>query len=58
MLREQLKWLTHESRSTNAGRRGGVARMSVEGSVMGLEQRGGTVRFYWKVNRKREEPFG
>ena len=32
--------------------------MSDEGAVMGLEQRGGTVRLYWRVNREREEPFG
>ena len=44
--------------STDAGHRGGAARMSVEGPVMELEQRGGTVRLYWRVNREREEPFG
>ena len=51
MSREKLKWKPHESQSTEAGHRGGVARRSVEGPVMGLEQRGGTVRLYWEVNR-------
>ncbi len=33
-----------ESESTEAGHRGGVVRTRVEGSVMGLDRRGGVVR--------------
>src|SRR5262249_2016608 len=40
MPREKPKWSTHESQSTDAGHRGGWARRSVEGPVMGLERRG------------------
>ncbi len=58
MRREKLKWKPHESQSTEAGHRGGVTRSSAEGPVMGLERRGGTVRLYWKDNRKREDSFG
>jgi len=58
MRREQLKWKTHESLSTEAGHRGGVARSSEEGSVMGPERRCDTVQLDWKINRKREESFG
>lgn len=42
MPREQLKRTTRESLSTEAGHRGGAVRSSAEGSVMGLERRGGT----------------
>jgi hypothetical protein len=58
MSRETLKWRPHKSQRTEAQRRGGVVCSSVEGSVMELERRHDTVQFYWKVNRKREEPFG
>jgi len=44
MLREKLKWRSHESQSTEAGHRGGVARSSEEGTVMVLERRGNIVR--------------
>ena len=40
MPREQPKWPTHEGLSTDAGHRGGWARSSVEGPVMGPERRG------------------
>ena len=40
MPREQPKWKTHEGQSTDAGHRGGGARSSGEGPVMGLERRG------------------
>jgi hypothetical protein len=40
MPREEPKWPTHEGQSTDAGHRGGWARSSVEGPVMGLERRG------------------
>ena len=40
MLREKLKWKTHESLSTDARHRGGWARSSVEVPVMGMERRG------------------
>jgi hypothetical protein len=58
MRREKLKCKPHESLSTEAGHRGGVARSSDEGPVMGLERRGDTVRPYLKVNRRREESLG
>ena len=45
-----------EGESTEAGRRGGAARSSVEGSVMGLERRGCVVRPWPLANRKRDEP--
>ena len=47
-----------EGESTEAGRRGGAARSSVEGPVMGLERRGCVVRPWPLANRKREEPVG
>jgi hypothetical protein len=45
-----------EGESTEAGRRGGAARSSVEGSVMGLERRGCVVRPWPLANWKQEEP--
>src|SRR5262249_25165491 len=45
-----------ESESTDARRRGGAARSSVEGLVMGLERRGCVVRPWPLANWKREEP--
>src|ERR1700726_3268850 len=47
-----------EGESTEAGRRGGAARSSVEGPVMGLERRGCVVRPWPLANWKREEPVG
>ena len=46
-----------EGESTEAGRRGGAARSSEEGPVMGLERRGCVVRPWPLANRKREEPM-
>jgi len=43
MLREPLKRKPRESQSTEARHRGGVARMSDEGAVMVLEQRGNAI---------------
>ncbi len=40
MIREKLKWRTHESESTDAGHRDGLTRSSVEASVMEVERRG------------------
>jgi len=40
MPREKPKWPTHEGQSTDARHRGGWARSSGEGPVMGLERRG------------------
>src|SRR6516162_5199913 len=40
MPRENPKWPTHEGQSTDARHRGGWARSSGEGPVMGLERRG------------------
>jgi NAD-dependent dihydropyrimidine dehydrogenase PreA subunit len=45
-----------EGESTEARRRGGAARSSVEGPVMGLERRGCVVRPWPRANWKREEP--
>src|ERR1700755_1889814 len=45
-----------EGESTEAGRRGGAVRSSVEGPVMGLERRGCVVRPWPLANWKREEP--
>src|SRR5215472_6012679 len=45
-----------EGESTEAGRRGGAARSSVEGPVMGLERRGRVVRPWPLANWKQEEP--
>ena len=50
MLREKLKWKTHESLSTDAGHRGGWACSSVEVPVMGMERRGPITRFRRRVN--------
>jgi hypothetical protein len=44
-----------EGESTEAGRRGGAARTSVEGSVMGLKRRGCVVRPWPLANWKQEE---
>src|SRR6516225_7086939 len=45
-----------EGESTEAGRRGGAARSSVEGPVMGPERRGCVVQPWPLANWKREEP--
>src|SRR5258707_1505325 len=45
-----------EGESTDAERRGGAARSSEEGPVMGLERRGCVVRPWPLANWKREEP--
>ena len=48
MLREKPKWKPHEGQSTDAGHRGGWARSSVEGPVMGLERRSPIIPFrHW-----------
>ena len=44
--------------STDAEPRGGVARSSEEGPVMGLERRGDIVRLYRRVNQQWEESDG
>src|SRR5260370_28389604 len=46
MSRERLKRRPRKSLSTDARHRGGAARSSEEGSVMGLERRGCIVRPY------------
>ena len=51
MIREKLKWRPHESESTDAGHGGGVAPISDEGSVMGLERRGCIVQLNLLVNQ-------
>src|SRR5262249_54944000 len=45
-----------EGESTEAGHRGGAARSSVEGPVMGLERRGCVVRPWLLANWRQEEP--
>jgi len=58
MVREKLKWRSHESESTDAEHGGGPTRSSDEVSVMEMERRGWIVRPYWLVNQKWEEPTG
>ena len=58
MVREKLKWKTHEGESTDAGHRGGPTRSSVEVSVIGMERRGWIIQPYFLVNQKWEEPRG
>ena len=58
MVREKLKWRTHEGESTDAEHRGGPTRSSVEVSVMGMERRGLIIWPYGLVNQKWEEPGG
>ncbi len=50
MLRETLKWRSHEGESTDARHGGGVARSSDEVPVMGMERRGYIVQLYELVN--------
>ena len=50
MPREKLKWKPHESLSTDAGHRGGLARSSDEVPVMGMERRGQITRSRRGVN--------
>jgi hypothetical protein len=49
---------THEDESTDARRRGGAARIRVEGFVMGLDRRGCVVQRLSGVNQRWEEPRG
>jgi hypothetical protein len=58
MVREKLKWKTHESESTEAEHRGGITRSSDEVFVMGMERRGWIIWPYRLVNQKWEEPRG
>ena len=51
MPREKLKWKPHESLSTDAGHRGGLARSSDEVPVMGMERRGPIIQSGHGVNR-------
>src|SRR5215469_8849723 len=50
MPRETPKWKPHEGQSTDAGPRGGWARRSVQGPVMGLERRGPITQLRREVN--------
>ena len=47
-----------EGEITEAGHRGGAARSSGEGPVMGLERRGCVVQLWSEDNRRREDPRG
>jgi hypothetical protein len=47
-----------EGEITEAGHRGGAARSSAEGPVMGLERRGCVVQLWSVDNRRREDPRG
>ena len=58
MIREKLKWRTHESESTDAEHRGGPTRISDEVSVMEMERRGWIIWPYSLVNQRWEEPRG
>jgi hypothetical protein len=58
MIREKLKWRTHESESTDAEHGGGPTRSSVEVSVMEMERRGWIIWLYLLVNQEWEEPKG
>ena len=58
MIREKLKWRTHEGESTKAGHRGGPTCSSVEVSVMEMERRGWIIWSYCLVNQKWEGPGG
>jgi len=58
MIREKLKWLTHEGESTNAKHGGGPTHISVEVSVMEMERRGWIIWPYCLVNQRWEEPGG
>jgi hypothetical protein len=55
---ENPKQLICEGESSDAGHRGGPARSSGEGRVMGLERRGRVVRAGCLVNRLRVEGAG
>jgi hypothetical protein len=57
MTREKSKWLNHEGESTDARHWGGPTRSSVEGPVMGLEQRGWVrlLRFVVQLDSVQEE---
>ena len=48
----------YEDESTDAGHRGGAARSSGEGPVMGLERGGYVVQPWPEAHRRREEPHG
>lgn len=48
----------HEDQSTEAGHRVGVAHSRDEGSVMGLDRRGGVVRLYSVGNSQEEDSRG
>jgi len=48
---KQPKWQIHEGLSSDVRHRGGRARTSVEGPVMGLEQRGPVTRACRVANR-------
>ena len=56
MKGEAASGSNREGESTEARRRGGAACSTVEGPVMGLEQRGCVVRPWPLANWKREEP--
>jgi hypothetical protein len=55
MLREKSKRLKLRGESTKAEHWGGPTRMSVEGPVIGLEQRGRVRRSHERNNWKQDE---
>ena len=57
MQREQRKWRSHERQSTEAGRRGGVIRSSVDGAVIASERRDDLIPPDSMVNQQWEEPI-
>ena len=48
----------HKEESTEAGHRGGAARIRVEGFVMEPDRRGCVVQLWRGVNQQWEEPLG
>jgi RNA-directed DNA polymerase len=52
MLREKLKWKTHERESTDTSHGGGATRISDEVSVMEVERRGCIDQLYNVVNHR------
>ena len=58
MIRENHNRKPREWESTDAGHGGGAARSSVEGSVMGLERRGGIIPSVHEDNWKQEDRIG
>ncbi len=57
MVREKFKWRTHKSESTKAEHSDGLPCMSVEVSVMEMEQRGRVILLKVKINQQAGRNF-